>query len=204
MSRLIHKLPWVLLAVSLVFNLSFSGGFLQARSAWPPQAEATETTEVARQLDLSEGQRKTFADLRRDWKDGSEPLRQAIDLTRHELWALMEDPATDEQTLQAAKQRLGELHDEFQQLRVEHFRRFMDSLRPQQRSRVIGRFRGRRRADKVHRRVLERFDADGDGVLSPAERRTAREHFQLQRRRPPRGPRPARRPNPEPNQYDTP
>ena len=36
----IQKLPWVLLAVSLVFNLAFSGGFLQARSTWPLEAEA--------------------------------------------------------------------------------------------------------------------------------------------------------------------
>jgi len=59
------RLPWILLAVSLAFNVFFIGGFLQAhchRKEVPPPGGRLET--LAKNLNLDAAQRQVFEQLR--------------------------------------------------------------------------------------------------------------------------------------------
>jgi Spy/CpxP family protein refolding chaperone len=173
-----EKILYILLGLSIIFNFSFAGGFLQARSS-VDTAEAPEEAEelVAEELGLTAPQQKTFSELREASRQRVEELQEAITLARQELWSELTAAAVDRERVGEAEEQLVRLHGELRQLQQDYFRRFMDALTPEQRRGVIDRMQRRRGLRRVRGRLLERFDADRDGVLDARERDEARRHL---------------------------
>jgi Spy/CpxP family protein refolding chaperone len=172
------KVLYILLGLSVIFNFSFAGGFLQARSS-VETAEAPEEAEelVAEELGLTAPQQKTFSELREASRRRVEELQEAITLARQELWAELTAAVVDRERVGEAQEQLVGLHGELRQLQQDYFGRFMDALTPEQRRGVIERMRRRHGLRGVRGRLLNRFDADGDGVLDAGEREEARKHL---------------------------
>jgi len=175
---MIRKLPWVLLAISIIFNFTFTGGFLRARS----DRQAVETPEsgtkmVADEFGLTEDQQKVFSGLRQEARARTNEVRQGLLLTRQDLLSEMSSDSPDPQRLSEIQDRLAELYWEYRRQSSEHLQQFLKVLRPDQRRAVMKHIRDRERTRSAGRRLLERFDRNGDGKLDKDERASARQHF---------------------------
>jgi len=176
------KLPWVLLAISVIFNFTFAGAFLHARSdletADSPEAPAKM---VADELGLSEDQKKAFAEIRAEAKTKADQLRESIVLARQELWSQIAGGSGDSEQISELNGRLAELYRQYRMLPGEHARRFLGTLDPAQREAAIERIRRHERHKYGYRRLLEQFDTNGDGRLDKEERARASEAFRSRR-----------------------
>ena len=173
---MMRKLPWILLAISIIFNFTFAGGFLQARSELQDVSSkpASRTSMVADQLKLDEGQRKVYTDLRTKAHDEARQQREAIALARQELWSLMSDAKATPEQVRAAQVKLSELHEEYRKQMAAHFRQFFSVLKPAQRETLTERMRRHEKDHRGGRYLLEKFDHDRDGHLDEKERDEAR------------------------------
>jgi len=189
-----QKLPWVLLAISIIFNFTFAGGFLHARSGYEAiQAPEAGTKMVADEFNLTEAQRKVFSNLRQEAQTRAKELRQSLLLARQELWSEMSCDQPDPQRIGEIQDRLAELYWEYRRQSSEHLRQFLAVLNSQQREAVMQKIRERERSHYWGRRFLERFDTNSDGKLDESERSRARQQFTGRHGRP-RWPYPSRTP----------
>ena len=173
---MIQHLTRVLLAVSLVFNAMFIGGYLHARArADLIENEDSRSRLVADELQLDDEQLSTLRDLRAEASRQVALTRQRIFLARQDLWSEINSPSPDPDRISSAEERLAELYREISRLGLTGFRTFMETLRPEQRHAVIDRIRTRGMLHPRARRLLRRFDADGNGILDETERAKARE-----------------------------
>jgi Spy/CpxP family protein refolding chaperone len=172
------RLPWILLGLSAVFNFAFGGGFLHARHEYDLAASADEqpqTDAVADRLGLDDDQRQRFAELQRKLRDREREIDEAAFIARQELWKTMSDPAASAADVEAAQEALADLHREARRIRIELFRQFMGTLRPEQRARALRRIRRQYLRRPMWRSLLNRFDVNRNGRLDPAEWERARE-----------------------------
>ena len=173
---MMRKLPWFLLAVSVIFNFTFAGGFLQARSeALNAQTERTKPQALADELDLPEKQKETYTSLRARANDRATQLREAILLARQDLWAQIRGASPDREKIQQTQKRLGELYQEYRELAGDHLQEFLSVLRPDQRQMVIDKIRSHDRHHHGDSSFWSRFDTNKDGKLDDAERKKAHE-----------------------------
>ena len=184
-----RKLPWVLLAISIIFNFAFAGGFLQARSELQTvSAEpASRTDMVADQLKLDESQRKVYTDLRTKAQDAAQQQRKTIALARQELWSQMSDPKATPEQIRAAQQKLSELHQEYRKQMGSRFREFVSVLKPGQRETLTDKMRKSEKHHRGGKYLLEKFDRNRDGRLDEKERAEARRVIYSRMRQHPRG-----------------
>jgi Spy/CpxP family protein refolding chaperone len=181
---MMKKLPWVLLAISIIFNFTFAGGFLHARSGYEAaKAPETSTEIVADEFNLTDKQRKIFATLREEAQARAKEMRQSFLLARQDLWSAMSSASPDPQRVQEIQDRLAELYWEYRGQASEHLRQFLAALRPEQREAVMQKIRQRER-ERFRRgghHLLKRFDTDGDGKLDETERSRAHKYFRSRR-----------------------
>ncbi len=178
------KVLYILLGLSVIFNFAFAGGFLEARSRYePPEDGEAAPGVVAEELDLTAAQREKFAELRGRTGGRVRELHESILSARQELYALLAADTPDTEAVRAVEERIAEQHRELNRLRLDSFREFMDSLTPPQREEVRRRMQGRPLFQEAQRRLLERFDEDGDGQLSPRERGRAVHQLRSDRER---------------------
>ena len=179
------RVSWILLALSGTFNAFFTGGFLYARSSSQQVAQADEgrVKLVAERLALTPEQRQSFAQLRREFAAEADRLRQAIALAREERFAELAADRPDRQRIRRINQRLLSLHMDYRELAAAYRQRFVQILTPAQRRAMVELFR--RRLDRAAplRRLRQRFDTDGDGILSPRERAAAAQRLRAARGR---------------------
>lgn len=175
---MMRTLPWVLLAISIIFNFTFAGGFLLARSdeqvAGAPEAG---TNLVADEFDLTEDQKKVFARLRGEAQTRAKEMRQSLLLARQDLRSEISSDSPDPQRVSETQDRLAELYRDYRRESSEHLRQFLEVLGPEQRKAVMERIRRREHSYRGGRGLLERFDTNRDGKLDEAERSRARKYF---------------------------
>lgn len=171
---MMRKLPWFLLAVSIIFNFTFAGGFLQARSD-ALVAEGERSGAVADELDLTDEQKEAYTSLRAEAKDRATELREAILLARQDLWAQIRSSSPDREKIQQTQKQLGELYQEYRELAGEHLQQFLGVLRPDQRRMVIDKIQKHDRHHHSWSAFWGRFDTNKDGKLDEAERKKAHE-----------------------------
>lgn len=172
------KLPWILLALSLLFNFFFAGGFLHARDEWqPPETETEAVDLVSDRLELDEDQRRTLAELRRDAHERARRIRESIAQARQELWADINGGTVDRDRLNEVIEFEAEQRRQLKLLAGEHFRRFLGVLRPEQR-RKMGQLLRRRAAARWRDAWPRQFDADGDGRLDEQEKAAAHKAYE--------------------------
>jgi len=168
--------PWrVLLLVSLSFNVMFViGYFCTPTAGQAPESPEQAADLVAQKLGLDSRQRETFVSLRKEAHQQAAALAQTASLLQDELCSESASPAADPEAVAELEKDLADLREVNQQVQFDQFRRFMDVLTPRQREAAVKVIHSRFGDRKLRRpRVLQEFDADGDGKLSPAERAKA-------------------------------
>jgi len=132
------RLPWILLAVSVVFNAFFLAGFLRARSeAEKPRTFQEKADRMAARLDLDPQQKAQFENI----VDEFDRLRKERTPEREAFLAelVKEDP--DEKTLE--NYVTGEAADEYRLKKLSLARQFVALLRPEQRKKFTEMIRKR-------------------------------------------------------------
>lgn len=165
------------LVLSVLFNVFFVAGYLQARR----EAAVRAAGRVPGELDLDATQAALFTELRQGNSADAEVFADSLALVRQELVDELGSGTPDPQRLAGLVERESELVRERSLAEAARLNRFVDALTPEQRRKLMhrlnrsGAFEGRRR------RILERFDANGDGTLDERERAAARESFRARR-----------------------
>jgi len=174
---MIRRLPYILLGLSITFNVFFAGGFLEARSASVRLGATDGADLVAERLGLSPEQRQAYERLRDEASGDARQAREAIFAARQEFWTMLGDESADPAQLRDLVEFEA---DQGRQLRVQMLgrcREFMGVLAPPQRAALVEAVLKREAGRPGARPVLGQFDADGDGRLSDAERAAVRERF---------------------------
>ena len=167
------------LRIPLLVSLSFNAMFVIGYFCTPTAGQAPESAEqaanlVAQKLGLDSRQREAFVSLRNEAHQQAEELAQTASLLQNQLCCESASPAADPKAVAELQEDLAGVREVHQQFQLDQFRRFMDVLTPRQReaaARMLHSRFGERRLRKAH--VLQEFDTDGDGKLSPAERARA-------------------------------
>ena len=176
-----NRLPWMLLMLSIAFNVTFVGGFFHARtvadSTTPEQPdEDVVADKVADEMGLSADQRDKFKSLREEMEAKLRDLHEATELAREEWLAETSKPSPDPEAVAAAQEEMTRLQMESRKLRFSSFQQFMNILTPEQRRRASERMgRGMHHRGPGKEDFLRRFDTNGDGVIDENEREKARE-----------------------------
>ena len=174
---------WLALALSVLFNVFFAAGYMQARTQLK-DAESDDhvTQRVANELDLDTQQREAFARLRSSKRASLEPINDEIALL---LQDLLDERTQDEPD----PNRLGILEGSLQELRRQRheeqsrrFGEFLGLLSPEQRRMLSHRSRRGHPGRGMRGSMQKRWDQNGDGVIDEQERAAARE--MIERRQP--------------------
>lgn len=165
----------VLLLVSLSFNVMFViGYFCTPTTAQAPPSTVQAADLLAEKLGLDSQQRDAFLSLRTEDRQQAEAFAQTAGILADELCREAASPTADPKTVDDLQKDLADVQALHQQGSVEHFRRFMNVLTPKQRESAAKMLAAKPASRKVRKsRILQDFDADGNGVLSPAERAKA-------------------------------
>ena len=125
-----NRLPWILVAVCLAFNVFFTVGFLRARSRMAKARTFRGRAELmARRLELDQQQRQAFERL----LDEMEQLRKARTPRRDALLAEIVKDEPDEQVLETFVS--GDAAIRHRRAKLALMRKFIALLRPEQRER---------------------------------------------------------------------
>jgi hypothetical protein len=166
------------LGMSLLFNVFFAIGFIQAR-AQRERGDDAAVRLVTEQLRLDEEQEAMYASLRAGMREEADALGGEIELVRAELDQELQRDEPDADRVVAIVQRIAELEGDRRTVGPKCFQDFLTVLDPEQVQRLSRRFpppRGRHR-----RGAMERFDLNHDGQLDDEERAAAREHYERRR-----------------------
>jgi hypothetical protein len=166
---------WLLLAISVLFNVFFLAGFLKARAAVDTGVEgAASVDRVAEVLNLDGTQTETFGRLRSAMREDERVVREAMSVNRRELAEELARETPDIERVRELATDQADLHRRRREAGAERFSDFMGVLTPEQCAR-LGRelHRGRKRFGPPPVDPLQ-YDADGDGVLNEQEEETFR------------------------------
>ncbi len=165
------------LVLSGLFNVFFVAGYLKARAQVTPDVSAA----VGRELSLDTTQTALFKQLRETGRADADLYQDSITLVRRELVDQLNDPDQDPDRLAEIVDREADLRRQWRLAEAKRFTDFVGSLEPRQRRMLLSRMTHATSKMKRHEALLQRFDANGDGVLDQRERQTAREHMQKRR-----------------------
>jgi len=162
----------ILLLVSLSFNGMFVVGYFCTQTAGQaPESPDQAANAVAQKLGLDSQQREAFLALRQEAHQQADALAQTASLLQDELCSQTASLTADPEAVAELEKDLADVREVNQQIQFDQFRRFMDVLTPGQRETTAKMLHSRSGDRKLRRpRVLQEFDTDGDGKLSPAER----------------------------------
>ncbi len=132
------KLPWILLGISLAFNVCFAVGFFLARPA-PPKSLSTraKAMAMAKKLELDESQMPAFERLLSDY----EKLREDRSAERTAFLEELLKAEPDEQLL--TEYMAGESRKKYNLAKLRLMREFIDLLSPTQREKFVQRIKER-------------------------------------------------------------
>jgi Ca2+-binding EF-hand superfamily protein/Spy/CpxP family protein refolding chaperone len=189
-----RSIVWLILALSLLFNLFFAAGFIRARAeAERPQDPDDGMTElVTRELDLNKEQREDFQRLRNSMREVGADYSDAIAYAEEELQGELAKENPDLDRVRDLVERRADVVRERRQVAAQHFSEFVGMLEPEQRRRLSRHFHGpppdRGRGgdrDDRHRdrgQFMRRFDTNQDGKIDAGERKAAFEEFRSKAR----------------------
>lgn len=192
------KVLMLLLALSVLFNISVLIGFTQTRSqkSDQPASEDQVVKEVAGELKLDEKQAKMFAELRGNLHSRGMVFDEGAALVQQDLLAELRKESPDIDQVRQLVARRAELDQQRRLANAELFGEFIGVLTPQQRKALGMRFGfGGHRPPPLD--MLHRFDTNHDGRLDADELKAAKVQFESRRKEMQDMPHPWRRP-PEP------
>jgi Spy/CpxP family protein refolding chaperone len=178
---------WLLLALSVLFNVFFAAGFLRARAVLERSGASNGVSrQVAAELQLDDTQRRIFSDLRTGLSEELSVYRQSIEQADQKLLEELSRERPDLEQVRAIMESRADLERQQRMASLQRFSEFLGVLSPEQCGKLSSRAR---RGHRGHRgrgippKVLKQFDADGDGALNEQERAAAQEHWQKERHR---------------------
>ena len=134
------KMPWILLAVSVAFNVFFVAGMVMGRRHREPDKSPERQVQLlTRKLDLDEGQRAQCLALEENVAADHEALKKEFLAEFDKFWAEIIKDNPDETVLQAFVQNAP--GPKRRQRFVDHMRGLMKILRPEQRERAAKLFK---------------------------------------------------------------
>lgn len=186
---MISTLQKVGAVASIGFNLMFIGGYAYQNYVAPSPAapDGPGTIEVSPQpessvvddlnLHLNAQQKEAIGEVQSQLQQEQASTQQNMYLTKQALWQEMSRPEPDQQRISELNQEVRDLHQQLREQQSQQFNEFMNTLNPEQRQAVVNRAKKQqeKRYGHFHRKVMEKFDANGDGQLSEEERRSARQ-----------------------------
>ncbi len=181
---------WLLLmglALSVLFNVFFAAGYIRATSNTSDIAttttdgdDAPQTRQIENELNLTPDQQLAFDEARLAASEDLQAIQDRMTLARQSIIAELQRPDPQLERLMGAVREEAELYGQKRLVEIERLNSFLQTLSPQQSEKLGGLISQRARGLDRHRRIIEQFDADGDGVLDAAEREKAetamREH----------------------------
>jgi len=177
-----RQLIWLILAMSLMFNLFFIAGYMRSQSiaarADSPDAVADLVT---RELNLSDSQAAVFTDLRSSLKKAAAEYDDSIALAQQDLVDELARDEPDLDNLRDIIDRQADLHRQRRLAGADRFGEFVSVLSTEQRRNLSGRLGRGPFGKHRQRRMLDQFDTNKDGKLDEQERAAARE-FENSRR----------------------
>lgn len=188
MRRLINGFAPLALAISVLFNVFFLAGYLQARSgadatvAPPPDRVVAAVSDA---LALDPGQRATFERLHREMKADDVQLEEAIGVARAAMIEELGAEQPDLERIRGLVRDLAALHRVRRSAGTDRFEEFIGVLQPEQMRRVHDCVSGPGREGRgsMRERLLRRFDRNQDGTLDESERAEAERFLEEMRQR---------------------
>ncbi len=173
------RLPWLLLVVSLAFNVAFAAGFIRAQygGGGEPQPSDTDralpddadpTMQLVTRLELDESQREQFIEAYRASRQRSQEIQERLRQIREQSLELRKEEEPDIEQLRALRGEARELFHTLLEERETQFSKFMQSLSPEQRRAAVEMLRG------AHQRRR---------ALTPEQREAWRERIEQRRQR---------------------
>ncbi len=140
------RITMLLLIASLVMNAGFVGGYFYVRQrAREMQRPAKRIEAIARRLQLDPQQRRLLERLKREARAIRVRYREQTDIQRRHLWHLLGNPAVEPDAIDQSIQRMARSRMNYQKKIVGIIRRFVRSLKPEQRRRFVKILTGNRR-----------------------------------------------------------
>ena len=169
-----RHLAWLILALSLLFNVFFVVGFMQARAQLARvESQNGASRLVADELNLDDEQAAVFGRLRSGLREEMADYRQEIALVQAELVAELANENPDLDRVRALVARKSDLHRQRRLAGSQRFQEFLGLLSPEQCRRLSRRMHHGPPGGPRQRHMLKRFDANADGVLDEEERAAA-------------------------------
>ena len=166
------KLLLLALVLSILFNVFFLAGYVQARrEAARPTGQVTDV--LSSELGLDAQQVALFSELRRSGREETRPYDDSLALVRQEMIDALEDDVAEADQLPELIEREAELQRDRRLLQADRLAEFVGALSPDQRQRLRGRLARGAGRHRMHREMIRRFDTDGDGMLDARERAAA-------------------------------
>ncbi|MCP3905998.1 MAG: hypothetical protein GY715_20430 [Planctomycetes bacterium] len=160
------------LALSLLFNVFFAVGYVRAKMQAKLNEDAPNrvSRDVARELELDDGQREVFRQLRQRIGEETAVYDEGLALAREEMMTELERSEADLDRIDEISERMAELHREKRLASVDVYEEFKKVLSPRQRERLTHHMQRGPRHQGPPRDFLRRYDHDANGKLDEAER----------------------------------
>lgn len=146
------RLPWILLAISVVLNLCAVGGYLYGkRMADEHRAGRSPIAAAARSIDMTDAQKQAFAEMRQSVRKSSADIRAEMRPLREAMLAELAKPQPDFAIVDGHIDSLGDVQGKRYKAMVRSLYEFQQTLTPQQQEA----FR-KGMADHFARRMMQR------------------------------------------------
>ncbi|MGE0152406.1 MAG: Spy/CpxP family protein refolding chaperone [Reyranellaceae bacterium] len=156
------KLPWILLAISLVLNACAVAGFFYAKSRADGRMwDRSPVGAAARSLDLNEQQKAALEKMHQDIRRSSGESRAEMRPLRQQMLEQFAKPQPDFAAIDSDIDQLGDLQSKRYKAMVRAIHEFQQTLTPQQREKFIQGMR-----DHMQRRMMQR-GRRGEGDAPP-------------------------------------
>lgn len=157
------KLPWILLAISMVLNVCAVGGFFYAKGRGEARMmDRSPIMAAVRDLNLTEPQKQALEKMRTDIRKSSNDIRDEMRPLRRELLTELGKPQPDFAAVDRKIDDLGDVQGKRFKAMVRAVHEFQQTLTPEQQEAFRKSIR-----DNMGRRGMRGERRDRDGAPPP-------------------------------------
>ncbi|MEM7228907.1 MAG: hypothetical protein AAF432_08840 [Planctomycetota bacterium] len=165
---MIRTIVWLVLSLSLLFNLFFAVGYVQAKRQADQAASSTPVEQISKTLRLDDTQESIYRDLKTSMRTLRDQAMADMRAIQMELADVMGDPNADRSRVEQIVERSDALRETIREAELATLEEFLGVLSVEQQNELLGRLV----MEKHHRRrptLRERCDTNGDGHLDDEE-----------------------------------
>jgi Spy/CpxP family protein refolding chaperone len=162
---MIRRLPWFLLMLSIAFNVFFAGGFIHAEYVTTKSETGDGANLLAKRLNLTDAQKQTYAQLRRDMMAKAQEMHESLAAARQEFWTQMGSGAAEPRKIRELVEFQADQTRRLHLLMADHLRQFQSILTPDQSHTLFTAVLNRESAGQAG----DRQPVRPEGAAAPAE-----------------------------------